>query len=83
MADRGVFSTRISRARSRPATISKARFAQSGTAGWASRGMSFLAMALFYLILDVWGLKKCAFGFIVIGMNSIVVYFGTEVFDFG
>jgi len=45
--------------------------------------MSFLAMALFYLILDVWGLKKCAFGFIVIGMNSIVVYFGTEVFDFG
>ena len=47
-----------------------------------SGGVSFLAMALFYLIIDVWGLKKWAFGFIVIGMNSIAVYFATEVFDF-
>jgi len=45
-------------------------------------GLSFLTLALFYWIIDVRGYRKWAFGFIVIGMNSIAVYFATEVFDF-
>jgi predicted acyltransferase len=39
------------------------------TGGW-----SLLLIALFYLIIDVWGWKKWAFFFIVIGMNSITIY---------
>jgi len=45
-------------------------------------GASFLALALFYWIIDVQGYKRWAFGFTVIGMNSIAVYVATEVFDF-
>lgn len=45
-------------------------------------GVSFLALALFYWIIDVRGYQKWAFGFSVIGLNSIAVYFATEVFDF-
>ncbi len=45
-------------------------------------GVSFMALALFYWIIDVLGYKKWAFGFIVIGMNSIAVYIATEIFDF-
>jgi predicted acyltransferase len=45
-------------------------------------GVSFLLLALFYWIIDVRGYRKWAFGFIVIGMNSIAVYFATQVFDF-
>jgi predicted acyltransferase len=37
-------------------------------------GTSFLLLALFYLIIDVWGWKKWAFFFTVIGMNSIFIY---------
>ena len=47
-----------------------------------SGGLSFMILALFYWIIDVLGYKKWAFGFIVIGMNSIAVYVATEVFDF-
>jgi predicted acyltransferase len=45
-------------------------------------GIGFLALALFYWIIDVQGYQKWAFGFMVIGMNSIAAYFATEVFDF-
>ncbi|MGA2657851.1 MAG: DUF5009 domain-containing protein, partial [Verrucomicrobiota bacterium] len=45
-------------------------------------GASFLALALFYWVIDVRGYRKWAFGFMVIGMNSIAVYCATEVFDF-
>jgi predicted acyltransferase len=45
-------------------------------------GVSYMAIALFYWIIDVLGYKKWAFGFIVIGMNSIAVYVATEIFDF-
>ena len=45
-------------------------------------GVSFFALVLFYWIIDVRGYRKWAFGFVVIGMNSIAVYFATEVFDF-
>ena len=47
-----------------------------------SGGVSFMALALFYWIIDVLGHKRWAFGFIVIGMNSIAVYVATEIFDF-
>ncbi len=45
-------------------------------------GFSFFVLALFYWVIDVRGYTKWAFGFVVIGMNSIAVYFATEVFDF-
>jgi predicted acyltransferase len=47
-----------------------------------SGGVSFIALALFYWTIDVLGYKKWAFGFTVIGMNSIAVYFATQVFSF-
>jgi len=37
-------------------------------------GISFLLMALFYLVIDVWRYKKWSFFFRVIGMNSIFIY---------
>lgn len=45
-------------------------------------GTGFLALAVFYWIIDVQGYAKWAFGFKVIGMNSIAVYVATELFDF-
>jgi predicted acyltransferase len=41
-----------------------------------------LLVALFYLIIDVCGYRKWAFGFVVIGMNAIAVYVAVNVFDF-
>ena len=37
-------------------------------------GISFILIALFYLIIDVWEYKKWTFFFRVIGMNSIFIY---------
>ncbi|XMO85281.1 DUF5009 domain-containing protein [Algibacter sp. AS12] len=45
-------------------------------------GISFLLLALFYLIIDVWQLKKWTFFFRVIGMNSIIIYMATVLIDF-
>jgi len=39
-----------------------------------SGGISFLLVALFYLIIDVWGYKKWTLFFRVIGTNSIFIY---------
>ncbi|MCP4259854.1 MAG: DUF5009 domain-containing protein [Planctomycetes bacterium] len=47
-----------------------------------SAGWCFLLLALFCLIIDVWGFKKWAFGFVVIGTNAIAVYMATRVFNF-
>lgn len=47
-----------------------------------SAGLSYLLLALFYLIIDVYKFRKWAFGFRVIGMNAIVVYMATMLFDF-
>ncbi len=47
-----------------------------------SAGLCCLLLALFYLVIDVWGFKKWAFGFVVIGMNAIAVYMATRLFDF-
>lgn len=46
-------------------------------AGWSS-----LLLSVFYLVIDVWGMKKWAFPFVVIGMNAIAVYVATHLFDF-
>lgn len=45
-------------------------------------GISFLLMALFYLIIDHWGFKGWAFYFRIIGMNSIFVYMATRIINF-
>ncbi len=45
-------------------------------------GWCFLLLALFFLIMDVWGRQKWAFPFIVMGANSIAVYVATQIFDF-
>ncbi len=37
-------------------------------------GISFLLVALFYGVIDVWGMKKWAFFFTIIGLNSIFIY---------
>jgi predicted acyltransferase len=47
-----------------------------------SGGISFLALALFYWIIDVLGYERWAFFFVVIGMNSLAVYVATMLFDF-
>lgn len=40
-------------------------------------------LAIFYHIIDVWGLKKWAFPFMVIGMNSITIYLMVRFIWFG
>jgi predicted acyltransferase len=44
-------------------------------------GISFILLALFYLIIDHWGFKSWAFYFRIIGMNSIFVYLFTRMVD--
>ena len=46
------------------------------TPSWTllSGGWCFLAMAAFYLLADVWGLKRWFFPLTVVGMNSIAMY---------
>jgi predicted acyltransferase len=45
-------------------------------------GWSYLLLALFYLVIDVYGYKKWAFPLVVIGMNAIAVYVATHLFHF-
>jgi predicted acyltransferase len=45
-------------------------------------GLSFILLALFYVVIDVWRLRKWTFFFRVIGMNSIAIYLGTRMVDF-
>lgn len=45
-------------------------------------GWSFLILALFYLVIDVWNFKKWSFVFVVIGVNAIAVYVATHLFNF-
>ena len=45
-------------------------------------GWSLLLFALFYLVIDVMGLKHWSFFFRVIGMNSITIYLLQQFFDF-
>jgi predicted acyltransferase len=45
-------------------------------------GISAILLALFYWLIDVRGCKKWAFPFVVVGMNSITIYFAQRFFDF-
>jgi len=45
-------------------------------------GLSFILLALFYLVIDVFGLRKWSFALRVIGLNSITIYLGTQMIDF-
>lgn len=44
-------------------------------------GISFLLMALFFLIIDHWKFRGWAFYFRVIGMNSIFIYLFVRIID--
>ena len=43
-----------------------------------SGGVCYLLLGLFYLVIDVLGFRKWAFGFVVIGSNAIAVYMVTR-----
>jgi predicted acyltransferase len=45
-------------------------------------GISCLLLEAFYLVVDVGGYRKWAFGFVVIGTNALAVYMATMLFDF-
>jgi predicted acyltransferase len=47
-----------------------------------SSGICFMMLALFYLVVDYWKLRKWTFFFIVIGSNSILAYMLGELFRF-
>ena len=42
-------------------------------------GISFLLIALFYLVIDVWRFQRWSFFFRVIGVNSIFIYLFKEI----
>lgn len=44
------------------------------TYNFLAGGISFVLMALFYLVVDVWKYRKWTFFFRIIGMNSIFIY---------
>ncbi len=45
-------------------------------------GISTLLLALFFLLIDVWGYSRWAFFFTVFGMNSIAIYMMAHLFKF-
>jgi predicted acyltransferase len=46
-------------------------------------GLSLLLFSVFYLIIDVWNLRKWAFFFVVIGVNPITIYLANRIINFG
>ena len=46
-------------------------------------GWSLLLLSVFYTIIDVIGFKKWAFGYVVVGMNSITIYLACCMISFG
>jgi predicted acyltransferase len=50
--------------------------------GLASAGWSCLIFLGFYLLIDVWNIRKWSFPFIVIGMNAIAIYIGVSIVPF-
>ena len=46
-------------------------------------GVSALMLALFYYLIDVKGSKSWTLFFRVFGMNSITIYMGSRIIDFG
>lgn len=45
-------------------------------------GLCLVLLALFYLIIDVWKIRRWSYFFRVIGMNSITIYVGFELINF-
>jgi predicted acyltransferase len=45
-------------------------------------GWSLLLLALFYLVIDVWQYTRWTFFFVVIGMNSILIYMAARFISF-
>jgi predicted acyltransferase len=45
-------------------------------------GLSAILLALFYLVIDVWKVRKWSFALRVIGLNSITIYLGSRMIDF-
>jgi len=45
-------------------------------------GLSILLFSVFYLIIDVWKLKKWTFFFVVIGMNPLTIYLTERIVNF-
>ncbi|NHN26923.1 DUF5009 domain-containing protein [Flavobacterium jejuense] len=45
-------------------------------------GISFVLLAIFYLIIDVWNYQKWTFFFRVIGLNSIAIYMAVAMVHF-
>jgi len=45
-------------------------------------GLCLVILALFYLIIDVWKIRRWSYFFRVIGMNSITIYVGSELINF-
>jgi predicted acyltransferase len=46
-------------------------------------GISIILFSIFYLVIDVWNIKKWSFFFVVIGMNSITIYLADNIINFG
>jgi heparan-alpha-glucosaminide N-acetyltransferase len=53
------------------------------TPSWVlySGGWCFLLLAAFYLVVDIWGVRRWAFPLVVVGMNSIAAYCIAHLFD--
>jgi len=47
-----------------------------------SGGISLLLFSVFYLIIDIWQLKRWSFFFVVIGMNPITIYLTERIINF-
>lgn len=45
-------------------------------------GLSLLIFTVFYLIIDVWKMRKWAVFFVVIGMNPITIYLAERIINF-
>ena len=45
-------------------------------------GLSFMLLAVFYLIIDIWKFQRWSIYFKVIGVNAITVYMGSHFIDF-
>jgi predicted acyltransferase len=46
-------------------------------------GMSFIAIAIFYWLIDIRKVRRWTFFFVVIGMNSLTIYLAYRFIDFG
>jgi len=45
-------------------------------------GIGMMLLALFYLVIDVWKIRRWSYFFRIIGVNSITIYLGVKVMNF-